>query len=267
MAFFAGILPAQEYREVFDSLDMAQLKVLYNYTWKEDSTKLDWIQQEEVMLYIGNHISQFESYLMYQRHHIAYYKRKDGTYYTSWMNSEEEFRYRGKNQFCVYKNYPAGKMTFRNSVFMTGLFKYEEEMNAFDWEILDDTLTVGDYLCQKAVCQYGGRTWEAWFTDELPFEDGPYKFHGLPGLILKVADTRNHYRFDLVSVEVPPEGTEVEWYNSGSIIEMTTREEFLRIQEEARQNVMSHFDERTSPEAQKRACYAMKIRNNHIELK
>lgn len=265
--FSVIFLPAQEYREMFDSLDVARLQVLYDYTFTEDSTHEDWTRQERMVLFIGNHISQFQSYIWYQRSHIMYNKYKDGTY-SAWRNTEDEFKYRANSVLYVYKNYPSGKMTYKDYVTMTGNYKYEEEMNAFNWEILDDTLMISGYLCQKAVCQYGGRTWEAWFTDELPFEDGPYKFHGLPGLILKVADTRNHYRFDFVSIEVPPKGTEIEWFYSMGVydLETTTREEFWRLLRNARMDVINRFDERTSVEFQKLFYYTMKSRNNPIEL-
>lgn len=41
----------------------------------------------------------------------------------------------------------------------------------------------------------------AWFTHEIPISDGPYKFNGLPGLILEISDTENHYNFTLKGVE------------------------------------------------------------------
>ena len=45
----------------------------------------------------------------------------------------------------------------------------------------------------KAVTEFAGRKWTAWFTEELPFQDGPYKFRGLPGLIVKLEDaTQSH---------------------------------------------------------------------------
>mgnify|MGYP003613018769 CR=1 FL=1 len=38
----------------------------------------------------------------------------------------------------------------------------------------------------------------AWFTTDLPYQDGPYKFTGLPGLIVKVEDAQGEYSFDLM---------------------------------------------------------------------
>lgn len=55
-----------------------------------------------------------------------------------------------------------------------------------DWKLLDEYQSVLGFHCQKATCEFRGRSYEAFFTSELPYNDGPYKFDGLPGLVLKV---------------------------------------------------------------------------------
>ena len=52
---------------------------------------------------------------------------------------------------------------------------------------------------QKAATSFAGRDWVEWLAPEIPISDGPYKFNGLPGLIVLLHDTRNHYRFALTS--------------------------------------------------------------------
>ncbi|MCD1118691.1 GLPGLI family protein [Chryseobacterium turcicum] len=73
----------------------------------------------------------------------------------------------------------------------------------FNWIISKDTKTKNKWKLQKATTQFGGRTWEAWFTTDLPFSEGPYKFNGLPGLIVELKDSKNNFIFDLVKVENP----------------------------------------------------------------
>jgi len=75
-------------------------------------------------------------------------------------------------------------------------YVYEEEAN-LRWNILDDTLTVSGYLCNKAITNYGGRRWTAWFTEEVASTAGPWKFHGLPGLIVKCFDDDVIFTFEL----------------------------------------------------------------------
>ncbi len=63
------------------------------------------------------------------------------------------------------------------------------------WTLLDDTLTVCGYLCHKAQTTYGGRTWYAYYTEDIPAAVGPWKLHGLPGLILRAEDGDGIFAF------------------------------------------------------------------------
>ena len=75
-------------------------------------------------------------------------------------------------------------------------YTYEEDRK-MDWKILPETVKIGEYEAQKAETTFAGRKWYAWFTQDIPFQDGPYKFKGLPGLIIKVEDAKGDYSFDL----------------------------------------------------------------------
>lgn len=69
---------------------------------------------------------------------------------------------------------------------------YETD-NPIKWKILSETNKLGSFTIQKATCEFGGRKWKAWFTKDIPFSEGPYKFRGLPGLILLLEDTNKNF--------------------------------------------------------------------------
>jgi GLPGLI family protein len=101
----------------------------------------------------------------------------------------------------VIKQYPQkGTMTVmdRGAGFIA---KWEETINEMSWELSEDTLTCLSYLCQKATCTFRGRDYTAWFTIDIPISNGPWKFGGLPGLILKVEDSKGEYIFECVGIE------------------------------------------------------------------
>ncbi len=49
---------------------------------------------------------------------------------------------------------------------------------------------VQNYTLQKATTGFGGRNWTAWFCKDIPFNEGPFKFRGLPGLIFEIQDDK-----------------------------------------------------------------------------
>ena len=72
-----------------------------------------------------------------------------------------------------------------------------QESEELKWTLLDDTLTITGYLCHKAQTTYGGRTWYAYYTEDIPTTAGPWKLKGLPGLIVKAEDAENIFSFEM----------------------------------------------------------------------
>lgn len=90
-----------------------------------------------------------------------------------------------------------------------GLFRYTEPMNEITWEIGEDsTRNILGHDCIMALSDYHGRRWTAWFTPEIPIQDGPWKLRGLPGLILQ-ADGGDGFMIEAKEVgvtyqDIPP---------------------------------------------------------------
>lgn len=76
-------------------------------------------------------------------------------------------------------------------------FTYPETAGHLQWTLTQDTMTIAGYPAQRATTAFGGRKWDAWFTEAVPVSEGPYKFCGLPGLIIRLTDSRKQYDFVL----------------------------------------------------------------------
>lgn len=79
--------------------------------------------------------------------------------------------------------------------------EYEEVNPGFEWAISDTTDTICNYVCIRASCKFRGREWQVWFAPEIPISCGPWKFNGLPGLILKAEDAQAHYTWICTGIE------------------------------------------------------------------
>lgn len=69
------------------------------------------------------------------------------------------------------------------------------------WTMESGSEEILGYSCMKASTHYGGKRYTAYFTPEIPVSDGPWKFHGLPGMILKVSDDDDDYTYEAISLE------------------------------------------------------------------
>lgn len=154
---------------------------------------------ETVMLEVGKKSTLFYSYTQYLSDSVL---MEDSRKNASPDVMKEHARQYGSGTitYRLYKNYPEGKTTYLDKV-ASSCFLCEEKIELPRWTVLPDTLTVAGYLCTKATCHFKGRDYEAWFTTAIPRADGPWKLGGLPGLILKAVDTRQHYSFVCTGIE------------------------------------------------------------------
>lgn len=82
-----------------------------------------------------------------------------------------------------------------------GVFQYVEPVPTLKWKVLPKSKTILGYDCQCATVTFRGREYEAWFTIDIPLGYGPWKFQGLPGLILEVRDLKNEFHFTANGIE------------------------------------------------------------------
>ncbi len=98
----------------------------------------------------------------------------------------------GDPDFYVTKN--KQNEISRHYYMLADTYKLTEPVK-LDWKIEKDIAEKYGYNCQKAILKYKGRDWEAWFTQDIPIQEGPYVFGGLPGLIVEMKDASHSYEF------------------------------------------------------------------------
>jgi len=119
-----------------------------------------------------------------------------------------------KIPYSVTKSYPDFSIVLHTGMGQNKFaVKDEKPMN---WKILPDKKMIDKFEVQKATIDFGGRSWTAWFTQDFPFLDGPYKFHGLPGLILEMEDSTGTHSFKFAGSKKFDEVEKIEKNEIGS---------------------------------------------------
>ncbi|MFK5889426.1 MAG: GLPGLI family protein [Flavobacteriaceae bacterium] len=102
----------------------------------------------------------------------------------------------------VYKDFNT-KLVYSNYDILHHNFYVKDKMEPFNWVLLDSTETILNYQCQIAKTKFRGRTYLVSFTKDIAISNGPWKFQGLPGLILKVVNIDDSYEnFKMECIEI-----------------------------------------------------------------
>lgn len=91
-----------------------------------------------------------------------------------------------------HTNTKSRQIIFKEGIAFKAVTALEEV--TIDWKIEDKTKKIGGFNCQKATALFKGNHYTAWFTSEIPVSFGPWKFYGLPGLILECYDSTNFFK-------------------------------------------------------------------------
>ena len=175
-------------------------RFIYEYHFVRDTLNKSDVSKELMYLDISKHGSKFYSRDVFVRDSMRIAKYEKEIAATGSMNFTGIATPR-KNalvSYKVFKTYPAYKISLqtRNG---SDLYNVLDDRK-IDWKILPEKMKIGEFEAQKAVTTFGGRKWIAWFSTEFPFQDGPYKFHGLPGLIIKLEDESKTHQYELKAV-------------------------------------------------------------------
>jgi len=95
-------------------------------------------------------------------------------------------------QTIIRKRNSNKNKNFVQIMMMPYYYVFETEDNV-QWKIEADTKKINNYNLQRATAVFGGRNWTAWFTPDINIPEGPYKFRGLPGLVLYVEDDKKDF--------------------------------------------------------------------------
>ena len=173
-----------------ETLDSATVSVTYKATYLDYSVKDGETKVDDIMcLQLGQNVSKFYSANLDNLDRFKTFKEKR----TAKMrqNYLPYIIYRNEGEICVVNREP-----FEVDMVQ----EYSEKVKSPNWKILDETEKIIGYDCNKATAEFRGREWTVWFCTDLPFNNGPWKLQGLPGLILKAVNSTDEYSFEAIEI-------------------------------------------------------------------
>ena len=176
----------------FTVVDTANLQVTYKLSYLGDTLQPTTRIKDIMVLQVGRNYSKFYSQLIYLNDSVCTKLSKQTTDVPLNDPGLQAYQiFRTKNNLRVTNRMP----------YSDNVYTYNETIPKLRWKITTDTQTVAGYKCQHASVEFRGRTYTAWFAPDIPVNLGPWKLGGLPGLILKVSDSNDHYLFECIGIQ------------------------------------------------------------------
>jgi GLPGLI family protein len=250
-------------------VDTTKWLCTYNYDLIQDSTNSYSKRNVQMYLQIGSHVSKFQCLTSYIGDSVMYHNQG--------VDLETEAKLFAKSVssavpnimalYNIFKNFPGRGLMIFTDYADHKFYKVEQPLQ-MNWKLdtQKDTVILG-YTCQRAFLSYCGRDYIAWYTPQIPVADGPYKFNGLPGLILKVGDTKNQHCFTLTSIKKLDYIRPITFYLSNFID--ITAEEYIKIMKTKMIMLFGSVQNGTIPfnseEEKSAAMSRMRTKNNFLE--
>lgn len=235
---FTNILIAQDVRIINTNnncdtiskkiLDNTKYRIYYSYYYMPDSMDLNIFNETLTLLQIGDKYNRFIDYNRFRSDSVNDVSAKLGLaqmeYMPSLMNLGRAIKF--KSNLVINK--VDKEILNQQNIILTERYQYAEEIPSLKWTITNsDTLILG-YKCVKATTNYKGRSYIAWFSEDIPIPYGPYKFNNLPGLIFYIHDTNNNHSFMLSGLEQRQDFDPIYQWTGSNIIK-TKRENAFQI--------------------------------------
>lgn len=178
------------------SNNMATLECVYRLTYQVDTVNKRSVEALMVLRY-GESQSLFYSQARFENDSLS--QSIESPRELRAIRDTIRSKY-GRNyaNYYVLKDFNKGQLEFMDNAVHT--YKYTEPIPTFEWQYADEKKIIGEHECQKATCKFGGREYEVWFAMDIPISDGPWKFNGLPGLVLEAYDIQHHYEFTFLGM-------------------------------------------------------------------
>jgi GLPGLI family protein len=169
--------------------DKVIARVKYNFTHVRDTNQRNNPYTEQMLLLLGKNATIYTSLDKIDRDLDLARARK-----------APSAPFKPVNNVDLYFFVKEDKLIARER-FMNAYYLVDEKPETINWKITKNKLAIHGISCLQATAEFRGRNWTVWYAPNLPFQSGPWKLNGLPGLIIQAEDERKEVIFEFAGLD------------------------------------------------------------------
>lgn len=103
----------------------------------------------------------------------------------------------------VFKDFTENMLIFQSeySFLIKESKTYIDSLHPYNWQLTNEKRILESRTLKKATMSFRGRNYIAWYDESIPLSNGPWKFGGLPGLIIEIFDESFEVYWRLIRLE------------------------------------------------------------------
>ncbi|WBV53903.1 GLPGLI family protein [Chryseobacterium gambrini] len=206
----------------------SELEVQYEYSFIRDTTDINESHRsKEIMILDFN----TNASIYYSQQYMAARKIFEQAAVAAQTSKNVEIRAADLPKYKIsYSIFRDGEKIYYTGNISRDLFTFESTYLIWKTDYTD-TKTILGYPCRKATTIFNKRMFTAWYANDIPISEGPYRFKGLTGLVLEISDDKKYHSFRAIGIE--KKQVEIKPISKGIPV---TREQYIMKREEFKSN-------------------------------
>ncbi|ADX68030.1 GLPGLI family protein [Weeksella virosa] len=246
---------------IIEKLDSAFKNIYYDYTYSFDKENREKKRNTITVLQIGEYNTKFTDLNLLKFDSLTLKNSNKEFVDSNDLNELMPIR----KAIKFYKNIVKtkdNKYLFQGKIYNKN-YEFIEEIPVLKWDLKENMKEILGYKCKEARVYYKGRNWIAYYSEEIPLNDGPFIFNGLPGLILEVYD--DNYEHHFIAQGIDNNSSTIYIHKEKNIIK-TTKKDFYKAEQNFHSNPGIYVGQVYSKPGVEETSMTKELPYNPIEL-
>jgi len=172
--------------------------IISNYTYSQNSIEVAYIFNDNGSIY-NSKLSYTDSISLFTIYDTKIDKKENDIAHGEKVISIKTFKPKSQNRILLQSNNDS--LLYYNLNLGKKFYTINEPKIKFNWILQKKTKTILNFKCNSAKVKLRNKEYIAYYTTEIPINGGPWKFNGLPGLILELISLDNKIEFKVISIK------------------------------------------------------------------
>ncbi|PVH24157.1 GLPGLI family protein [Sphingobacterium corticibacter] len=188
------------------------------------------IADPEIKKQVSYMLSKPSNYILNYENGISLYLKTPKETVAEDLNIDQSVKFKtitlSSDDSGIYKNFKTKE--YLHGVDILGKsFLVKDKLEPYEWKLEDEEKNIGEHRVGKATAKINNLDIVAWYAKDIPVQDGPKHYYGLPGLILELVEENNTYQ--AVSIKPNDNKLEITKPSKGKVV---TFKEYNEIRDE-----------------------------------